>query len=168
MCSIRAVSIVQSAVSIESQMPDEQYPCSIRVQYPEVSTLFVSSIRAVSCSILQYPAVSCPSMCEQYPCVTYPQPTSVGPTRRILEQSDCLLPGSRGESHLSNQVPWLGRGHIPWVTRHAGCFKWGLDCYDRTPNQARLWGWSLHLWSRWTLATQYLNASGLRQINQFL
>ena len=75
MCSIRAVSIVQSAVSIESQMPDEQYPCSIRVQYPEVSTLFVSSIRAVSCSILQYPAVSCPSMCEQYPCITYPQST---------------------------------------------------------------------------------------------
>ena len=61
MCSIRAVSIVQSAVSIESQMPDEQYPCSIRVQYPEVSTLFVSSIRAVSCSILQYPAQACAS-----------------------------------------------------------------------------------------------------------
>ena len=93
MCNIRAVSIVQSAVSIESQMPDEQYPCSIRVQYPEVSTLFVSSIRAVSCNILQYPAVSCPSMCEQYPCITYPQQLAhlLLPSRPLLLLDPLLL-----------------------------------------------------------------------------
>ena len=97
MCNIRAVSIVQSAVSIESQMPDEQYPCSIRVQYPEVSTLFVSSIRAVSCSILQYSAVSCPSMCEQYPCITYPQ-------HRQIALSDCFAPDCYIGLHISRRL----------------------------------------------------------------
>ena len=117
MCSIRAVSIVQSAVSIESQMPDEQYPCSIRVQYPEVSTLFVSSIRAVSCSILQYPAVSCPSMCEQYPCITYPQDFSAGEVNAHEQASEA----SRFTIAVSTNRRWLRPEHSRHGLRRLRC-----------------------------------------------